>query len=1589
MPSMFVHAVHVSPCSSQNSTLVPPSPFCYSSPPANAPEHKIAFEVNMPEGEFEYDVFLSHAGEDAAWCEQLAERLRNEGVRVWFDRWKIQPGHNITDQINQGLQKSRKLIAIWSEHYFADRKVWTLAESYATQHADVLGRERLLIPVLLSDCEIKPTLRGLLYVDFRNRHDFDLRVRQLIEALDLPTRDFVEDDPRILPEHKDDLRELGRIAHRKGKRFEDEVAALYRLLGFEVTQDTELSGIQIDLMIEKREGGLRTQAIVECKDKRIIAGERDQILAQQNLAQRLLPRFRWIALSSAGFAAQTRAALEGAGVDCTTYPELLRDLVPLENYVTEFIRDYETAVADPDKGWGGRDLFIRPDLETDITYEKRAALSHFAKWLGDDRSNLLVVLGDLGTGKTTLARFLAYQLARSFRDDPVRHPAPVFIPLREVRKEVALDSIVIKHFRDRGLTGLSFPRFEHLLRKGRIVLFFDAFDEMADRVRWEVTLGNFQELRRAAESGGKVILTCRTHYFKDRTEQLRLIGQGPSLTAAETALYKELRQQSNAEVVYLQEFSDEQIKAYLNKARGAAAEADWQKIETIYNLKDLAQRPLLLDMIVKSLPHLKTGEQVNAASLYTVYTNLWVDRDFRKGRVVLTPETKLGLMTELAWRMWTDEKNSFSIPQLTEFVTRLHAAKAFEFGDQEADDIAREVQAASFLRRDHRGERGGDFHFIHRSFGEFFLAKRILQALLHGVPPSGGPLRAILNTRRLDRKVIYFLTLLDEQDSLCAQLQQILTSPYAQNISENALQILYWSGRVRSGTEENIEGIEKLRECLAQRLPAGARLNGAKLEEVVLEAASFTNADFSGADLTKANFNQARFTQCRFKRANLRDARLEDVVVDDSDFAGADINGTAWGHAHYKARSVNEDENYEIFMHVIRNARWTGEFNASMPIQRERFQPVVQLGSLSAVNSLAWHKDRDLLAVGGSDGVIRLYRAVDGKLLRTFEGHDDSVLSVALDYGQTLASGGDDKTVRLWDAASGKLLRTLEGHEHSVQTVGFSPGGYCLASGSHDETVKLWETSSGQLIRTLRGHLYSVQSVVFDPTGKKLASGSHDGTVNLWDTGNGQLLRTLKENSSIRSVAFNPSGQSLASGGDDKTVNLWDAASGQLVRTLEGHEIPIVKVAFAPINQKLASASHDGIVKLWEATSGKLLRTLKGHSNSVRGLGFDSTGQMLASGSHDNTVKLWETDGGRLLRTIEGNQDAVWSLAFDPAGNTLASGSDDRVVKLWDTASGKLLRTLEGHKGLVSSVVFDPSGQLLVSSDDRVLKVWHPASGKLLRTFDGHVESVWSVAFDSTGRTLASGSQDKTVKLWDTASGKLLHTLAGHGHSVLSVAFDPTGERLISGSDDSTVRLWDAASGKLLRTLQGHRSWVLSVVFDPTGQTLASGSDDRVVKLWDTSSGSLLCTLEGHARWVTSLAFDPSSHVLASGSNDGTVKLWDTPSGKLLHTFKGHLGSVSTVAFAPKGRYLVAAGTAGRLQFWDVEKGEPFLYSYAFGHGGWLALLPDGRFDGTPEALRYLCYTEKGTFNSFTAGELQKEFYDPDAVREVLAKYVR
>ena len=113
---------------------------------------------------FSFDVFLSHNSKDKPQVRRLAQRLRDAGLRVWFDEWIIQPGDDIYLTIEHGLDASRTLILCLSPNALASD--WVGLERSTVLFRDPSNKGRRFIPLLLADCELPDALRRYKYVDF-------------------------------------------------------------------------------------------------------------------------------------------------------------------------------------------------------------------------------------------------------------------------------------------------------------------------------------------------------------------------------------------------------------------------------------------------------------------------------------------------------------------------------------------------------------------------------------------------------------------------------------------------------------------------------------------------------------------------------------------------------------------------------------------------------------------------------------------------------------------------------------------------------------------------------------------------------------------------------------------------------------------------------------------------------------------------------------------------------------------------------------------------------------------------------------------------------------------------------------------------------------------------------------------------------------------------------------------------------------------------------------------------------------------------------------------------------------------------------
>jgi tRNA A37 threonylcarbamoyladenosine biosynthesis protein TsaE len=312
-----------------------------------------------------------------------------------------------------------------------------------------------------------------------------------------------------------------------GRVFEQRVAHLFALLGYAVERDLLVAGRQVDLYIEDRSGPLVRRYIVECKDQSspVLTAQYDQFRIRLDAARHAKdPKLRGIMVASTGFVKEAKAHSQHDDVELLTISQLEQSLIDFRPYVRDLIIRLVDDVA---LSW-----FIEPQLRREHLTTGQPATEIFEEWLRDLTANHMTLLGDFGTGKSTLLKHLALNLARRYEDEVIaggaRGIVPVFIDLREYTQALSLKQIVLDLLDTYGVRAPSYAAFEHLSREGSVLLILDGFDEMASRGNLQVTLRNFRELNRAALGRAKIILSCRTHYFATDVEVHNFLGVCPS-----------------------------------------------------------------------------------------------------------------------------------------------------------------------------------------------------------------------------------------------------------------------------------------------------------------------------------------------------------------------------------------------------------------------------------------------------------------------------------------------------------------------------------------------------------------------------------------------------------------------------------------------------------------------------------------------------------------------------------------------------------------------------------------------------------------------------------------------------------------------------------------------------------------------------------------------------------------------------------------------------------------------------------------------------------------------------------------------------
>lgn len=140
------------------------------------------------------------------------------------------------------------------------------------------------------------------------------------------------------------------------------------------------------------------------------------------------------------------------------------------------------------------------------------------------------------------------------------------------------------------------------------------------------------------------------------------------------------------------------------------------------------------------------------------------------------------------------------------------------------------------------------------------------------------------------------------------------------------------------------------------------------------------------------------------------------------------------------------------------------------------------------VHDVEWVSD-DMFATAGSDAKVRMWRVAPNKTEASKVASLSGCLGPVnrLDYDNqrhVILASSNDKTCRLWNTDSQRLLSTFSGHSDKVMSARLFQS-HNVVSGSADRTIKQWDISSLRCVKT-----YCVGSTVFDIVAKCGASQS-------------------------------------------------------------------------------------------------------------------------------------------------------------------------------------------------------------------------------------------------------------------------------------------------------------------------------------------------------------------------------------------------------------------------------------------------------------------------------------------------------------------
>lgn len=584
------------------------------------------------------------------------------------------------------------------------------------------------------------------------------------------------------------------------------------------------------------------------------------------------------------------------------------------------------------------------------------------------------------------------------------------------------------------------------------------------------------------------------------------------------------------------------------------------------------------------------------------------------------------------------------------------------------------------------------------------------------------------------------------------------------------------------------------------------------------------------------------------------------------------------------------------------------------------------------VQALAYNPEGTHFAVGGTDGVVRIYEAQSGKLKTALvQPTHPKTIGSPMVSGLDWSSDGKRLAVAcrgpiyVWNVEAGNIRKSM--YEPFAYQVKWSPDDKWLISYLNNQTkVTLWDAADGErvdLIQTkvgLRGVLWTPNSQqilvmtdkisVFDvddcskavrqfpyqgmnfglsPDGKMLACVDSKNGVQSLDLKNGRIIGEPLEESKGITVEFlkwTNHGQELV-GITGREVFRWRARDGKLLKKTTGigfYSGGITRLDFAPDGKSFAWFGKTGAwngmpteqicLAVIDTTTGRPLHMMTGPVEGT--FSWKPDGTRFVLDRNNRTTSVWDVRKGRPIITVESG----WSNTgpWLPGTDTLCCATG-----IYDSNTGRKVRSAPR----IVDVSRDGSVYLILEGGEYILR--NAKTNKPLSEVKIAAESN-ALPYRNNTRLSPDGRY-----VWISEKQGVVNTKTG------KTVFNP-GRPSGPGvwAPDGKVCYWskvmDPDTGKTLHEFSFLRN--RSGLFRPVGWS----SDSKQLVTLDGYSEMIFCRLDKKDA-VYRIPAVPNTQQIHWSADDKTVFV---SANEQVHSFDPKTGKrIATLIILPRDQYVV------------------------------------------------------------------------------------